>query len=155
MTEAVVFDGGTDAERTRLLDLHRAYLEANATFDVPALRRLWSTDPRAVFFNLNGHTYVGVEHWARLWEYYRTRLHTGLWTATDVKLMVRGDMAVITCHRLSPVQWVGAESEPAAYRDQPRRRSRSTMVFAREGGDWRVVHTHFSEASSDARPGNI
>jgi hypothetical protein len=29
------------------------------------------------------------------------------------------------------------------------------MVFARENGDWRVVHTHFSEASTDPRPGGI
>lgn len=155
MSDGIVFDGGTDADGKRLLELHHAYLEANATFDVPPLRKIWSTDPSAVFFNLNGHTYVVVEHWARLCEYYGKRLQTCLWTATDVKVMVRGDMAVITCHRLSPVKWVGPESEPATYRDQPRRRSRSTMVFAREGGDWRVVHTHFSEASNDARPGNI
>ena len=69
--------------------------------------------------------------------------------------MVRGDMAVITCHRLSPVKWVGPEHEPRTYQENPRRHSRSTMVFAREGGEWRVVHTHFSEASSDARPGGI
>ena len=155
MADDVVYDGGTDEERRRLLEMHAAYLEANATFDVPALRKLWSTDPTAVFFNLNGHTYVGVAQWTRLWEYYGTRLQTGVWTPTDIKVMVRGDMAVITCHRLSPVKWVGPENEPVTYRENPRRHSRSTMVFARESGEWRVVHTHFSEASSDERPGGI
>ena len=27
-------------------------------------------DPTNVFFNMNGHTYVGLEHWTRLWQYY-------------------------------------------------------------------------------------
>ena len=102
-----MYDGGSDEDRSRLLELHAAYLEANATFDVPALRKIWSEDPTAVFFNLNGHTYVGVEHWTRLWNYYQSRLQTGLWTPSEVKVMVRGDMAVITCHRLSPAAWVG------------------------------------------------
>ena len=155
MSKTIVYDGGSEEDRARLLAMHEAYLAANATFDVPALRPLWSRDPGAVFFNLNGHTYVGVEHWAKLWAYYGTRLQTGLWTATDLKVMVRGDMAMITSHRVSPVKWVGPESEPVTYHDNPRRHSRSTMVFAREGGEWRVVHTHFSEASTDPRPGDI
>ncbi len=155
MSDPIAYDGGTEADRRRLLELHAAYLSANATFDVPALRKIWSKDPGAVFFNLNGHTYVGVEQWTRLWEYYGSRLQTGVWTASDVKVMVRGDMAVITCHRLSPVKWVGPQNEPRTYQENPRRHSRSTMVFAREDGDWRVVHTHFSEASTDPRPGGI
>ena len=53
------------------------------------------------------------------------------------------------------MKWVGPEHEPVSYRENPRRHSRSTMVFAREHGEWRVVHTHFSEASTDARPGDI
>jgi len=30
--------------------------------------------------------------------------------------------------------------------------TRSTMVFRKEAGGWRVVHTHFSEASAGERP---
>jgi ketosteroid isomerase-like protein len=29
------------------------------------------------------------------------------------------------------------------------------MVFRKEAGDWRVVHVHFSEASTTPRPGGI
>jgi hypothetical protein len=29
------------------------------------------------------------------------------------------------------------------------------MVFRKEDGDWRVVHAHFSEASSTPRPGGV
>jgi ketosteroid isomerase-like protein len=33
--------------------------------------------------------------------------------------------------------------------------SRSTMIFRRENGEWRVVHVHFSEGSVEPRPGGI
>ena len=33
--------------------------------------------------------------------------------------------------------------------------TRSTMVFRKEAGEWRVVHTHFSEASAGERPGGV
>jgi hypothetical protein len=29
------------------------------------------------------------------------------------------------------------------------------MVFRKEAGEWRVVQTHFSEASAGARPGGV
>jgi hypothetical protein len=40
MSDEIVYDGGTDEDRTRLLEMHAAYLVANATFDVPALQKL-------------------------------------------------------------------------------------------------------------------
>ena len=33
--------------------------------------------------------------------------------------------------------------------------SRSTMVFRKEVGAWRVVDVRFSEASADERPGGV
>jgi hypothetical protein len=33
--------------------------------------------------------------------------------------------------------------------------TRSTMVFRKEQGEWRVVHAHFSEASAGPRPGGV
>ena len=33
--------------------------------------------------------------------------------------------------------------------------TRSTMVFRKEDGDWRVVHVHFSEAATTPRPGGV
>ena len=43
--------------------------------------------------------------------------------------------------------WLGAN--PAEFI------TRSTMVFRKEAGEWRVVHVHFSEASSGERPGGV
>ncbi len=156
MAEHVVFDGGTEADRRRLLEVHRAYLAANDRFDVEGLRRVWSADPTNVFFNLNGHTYVGLEEqWAPLWRYYGTRLRTTEpWRSSDLKVLVRGDMAVISCHRTCRLDWVGEGPPPAGFANRPVR-SRSTEVLAREGGDWKVVHVHFSVASDDPRPGGL
>ena len=33
--------------------------------------------------------------------------------------------------------------------------SRSTIVFHKEDGRWRVVHAHFSEGGIGARPGGV
>lgn len=155
MPGPVVFDGGADADRTRVLEVHQAYLDANASFDGAALRTIWSDDATNVFFNLNGHTYVGLDHWLRLWDHYRIRLGTGTWTPEDVKVVIRGDMAVVTCHRHSPTAWIGQGPTPAGYTEDPDRRSRSTMVLVRERGDWKAVHAHFSEMSRGPRPGGI
>lgn len=151
----VVFDGGSDEDRRQVLIVHDAYLDANARFDVGALARIWDDDPGNVFFNLNGHTYVGREHWFRLWDYYRGRLHTGRWEPDDVKIVIRGEVAVLTSHRLSPSRWIGTESPPPGFRDRPERRSRATMVLMRRAGDWKIVHVHFSEMSQEPRPGGI
>jgi ketosteroid isomerase-like protein len=145
-----------DADREAVLDALAQYLKANATFDWEALRPIWSDDPQNVFFNMNGHTYVGLEHWTRLWKYYRERVDTGLWEPFDINVTIRGDMALVTCHRKTKRKWKGAESERLAHDvDKPDFVSRSTMVMVKESGRWKTVHVHFSEASAGSRPGNI
>ena len=93
MSRTIVFDGGSDADRTQVIDALRAYLDANATFDWRTLERTWSHDPRNVFFNMNGHTYVGLAHWTRLWQYYSERVDTGAWEPYDISVLIRGEMA--------------------------------------------------------------
>ncbi len=153
MTEAGL-TGGSEADRETLLALHAAYLEANAAFDWRALEGIWSASDRATFFNLNGHTYVGRDHWIRLWKFYAGKLETGAWTPCDIGGTVGDSLAVIWCHRKTRLRWVGEDDRPSALHDRDFV-SRSTMVFHREDGAWRVVHVHFSEASADDRPGGI
>lgn len=155
MATEVRFDGGSPADRQRVLEVHQAYLDANATFDWRALRSVWSGGPSNVFFNMNGHTYVGLEHWTRLWQYYGERLETGQWEPFDVSVIIRGDLALVTCHRRTRTRWKGPESERPANQADRAFVSRSTMELAKEQGDWKTVHVHFSEASSGPRPGGI
>ena len=147
--------GGTEADRRRLLERLDAYLDANARFDWEKLQDIWSGAPEAVFFNLNGHTYRGREHWTRLWQYYRDNVRSGYWSPTDVGGVVSGDLAVLWCHRRTSSQWVGTSPPQASRRYGVEFTSRSTMVFRKEAGDWRVVHVHFSPASDEPRPGGV
>ena len=72
--------GGSEADRSRVLERVHEYLEANAGFDWGRLQDIWSGAPESVFFNLNGHTYKGREHWTRLWQFYQPNVRSGYWT---------------------------------------------------------------------------
>ena len=147
--------GGTPTDRQRLLERLDEYLDLNACFDWAGLQDLWSQADAAVFFNLNGHTYKGREHWTRLWQFYEGNVASSYWTPFDIGGVVSDDLAVLWCERHTRSDWVGTEPPPAARRYGSDHTSRSTMVFRKEDGDWRVVHVHFSESSTAPRPGGI
>src|SRR5689334_3132713 len=84
--------GGTPADRQRVLERMHDYLDVNARFDWKKLQEIWSAAPEAVFFNLNGHTYKGREHWTRLWQFYENRVRSSYWTPSDVDGVLSGDL---------------------------------------------------------------
>jgi hypothetical protein len=148
--------GGTSADRDAVLAKHESYLTANAVFDWTTLERdLWSTDPAAMFFNMNGRTYVGVNHWVRLWQYYKHHFVSGYWTPFDLGGEIGPETAVIWCHRQTKRRWTGEDRPEDGVHSDRDYISRSTMVFRKENGDWRVLHVHFSEAVEGPRPGDI
>src|SRR5437868_15239577 len=103
--------GGSPRDREQLLKLHAQYIDANASFDRQKLDPIWSRAPEAVFFNLNGHTYNGRDHWFRLWEFYGKNVQSSYWTPFDIGGVVSDGMAVIWCHRRTQRQWTGKRSE--------------------------------------------
>ena len=149
--------GGSAADRDAVLALMQTYLTANATFDWPTLEaEIWTAAPDAMFFNMNGHTYIGRDHWVALWKYYGQQAHTGPWTAYDVGGTVGDQVAVLWSHRRTHMSWVGKDPRP----DDPWHEdkdfvSRATMVFTKQPVGWRVAHVHFSEANPGQRPGGI
>jgi ketosteroid isomerase-like protein len=146
--------GGSPEDRTRVLQRMDDYLDANARFDWVKLQDIWSDAGEAVFFNLNGHTYKGREHWTRLWKYYQNNVASSYWTPFAVGGVVSDGLAVVWCERHTRSEWVGNDPMPS----RPYGKdfvSRSTMVFRKEAGDWRVVHVHFSPASESERPGGV
>jgi len=133
--------GGSQRDREQLLKLHADYIDANARFDRQKLDPIWSKAPEAVFFNLNGHTYEGRDHWFKLWEFYGKNVQSSYWTPFDVGGVVSDDMAVIWCHRHSQRNWVGTVAAPPRdihYQGQDFV-SRSTMVFHKENGQWQPL----------------
>ena len=151
----IAFVGGTDSDRAGVTAQHATYLAVNAVFDWESLQPIWSGAPDATFFNMNGHVYQGREHWTRLWQFYEGNVASSYWTPFDIGGVVSDDLAVLWCERHTRSDWVGTEPPPAARRYGSDHTSRSTMVFRKEDGDWRVVHVHFSEASTTPRPGGI
>ena len=148
--------GGSEADRKKLLQVLDQYIGANEHFDWDRLAPIWSERPEATFFNLNGHTYNGREHWFRLWKFYGQNVASSHWTPFDLGGVVGDDMAVVWCHRRTKRRWTGTAPPPEnIHYGGEEFITRSTMVFHKEKGDWRVVHTHFSQASSGERPGGV
>jgi ketosteroid isomerase-like protein len=148
--------GGSREDRERILTLHESYIDANARFDWVKLQPIFSAAPEALFFNLNGHTYNGREHWTQLWRFYGQNVRSSYWTPYDIGGVVSDNTAVVWCHRKTRRNWTGQDAPPKdIHYDGSEFITRSTMVFRKEDGEWRVVHAHFSEASAGARPGGV
>jgi ketosteroid isomerase-like protein len=149
--------GGSAEDRAKVLQLHGDYIDANTRFDWPKVEGLFSGTPESVYFNLNGHTYNGRDHWVRLWKFYGQNVRSTYWTPYDIKGLVNGGMAVVWCHRKTRRRWTGSEPPPRdLHYDDNEFVTRSTMVFRKEDdGEWRVVHAHFSKEESTPRPGGV
>jgi len=148
--------GGSEADRTAVANQHEAYLQANAKFDWEELRGVYSKNPFATYFNLNGHVYEGIEHWIGLWKYYITQQKGGYWTPYEMKGIISGDMAVVWCLRKTKVDWFGSDERLSNRPNNQEFISRSTMTFMREAEGWRCVHVHFSDsATGKPRPGGV
>jgi hypothetical protein len=149
--------GGSDSDRRRLLQLLEDYLIANCHVEWEELKHIWSEMPEAWFFNSNGHTYRGAQHWRKLWAYYQKNVKGTYYAPFDIGGAITDQMAVIWCHRHSRRKWIGTDHRPPRenhYEDDDFT-TRSTMVFHKEHGQWRVIHAHFSEGDPGPRPGGI
>lgn len=144
------FNGGTEADRQELTKLYRDWLSANGHLDRELLGTFWSDDPENVFFNNNGFTYHGADEWMNLWEYLGERMvEAEPATPSGVRILVRGDMAVITEER-GVRKWNWFAGGDARYTPAPY--VRSTLVLVRDDGTWKVVHAHFSPGKEGIRP---
>jgi len=74
--------GGTAEDRAAILKQHRLYLEPTPTWIGKDPAGIWSGAPDAFFFNLNGHTYRGREHWTGLWKHLKGNVTNGIWERT-------------------------------------------------------------------------
>ncbi len=143
----------TKADEQEVLRLHRAYLHANDLIDPTLLKGVWSDDPSNVYFNLSGHTYRGLAHWTKLWNYYSTRIEQIVpYTSVEPLVKVHGDVAFVAAARFGATRWIGDGEPPFPDGVTP---SRSTEIFVREPEGWRTVHSHFSRGTFEPRPGGI
>lgn len=66
------------------------------------------------------------------------------WSAIEVDAQVHRDAGWVACTRETEMVWVGSEAQPMPMGPG---RSRSTMIFVRQGDEGKAVHAHFSPAS--------
>ncbi|WP_310961277.1 YybH family protein [Nocardioides terrisoli] len=142
-------------DREAVFEVHNRYMVANTEVDTAKLAEVWDATPTNVYFNLTGHNYRGLEHWSKLWHYYQPRLNMLMpWISWDHNIWVEGDVAWLTCLRLSQAQWVGEGSRGPVDQSLPTV-SRATEIYKRVDGEWKAVHVHYSPAALSPRPGNV
>lgn len=94
MTEAKLI-GGSAKDRAEISALHERYIDVNARFGWENLQPVFSAAPEATYFNLNGHTYRGREHWTRLWKFYGRNVQSSYWTPYDIGGVVTDHVGVV------------------------------------------------------------
>lgn len=142
----VHYDGGTDEDRQALLDAFLAFWQANNHLDIPALRELWLDSPDSVYYNSNGFTYKGFDDWLGIWRYYAPRFRlVKEATLSDVRMIVRGDMAVVMDDGVNRLFEVTGEVAGRPIASHPV--MRGTMVYLRFDEGWKCVHAHYSPAA--------
>ena len=87
--------------------------------------------------------------------FYGQHVQSSYWTPFDIGGVVTDGLAVVWCHRHTRRQWAGTEPPRDLNYTNTAFISRSSMVFRKEEGQWRVVHAHFSPADAGPRPGGI
>ena len=147
------FQGGSAADRAALLALYYQFRIINDALDGASLPTIWDADPENVFFNSNGHNYYGINDWLRLWDHYRPQLRVAVAGGSGrVRITIREDTGLIVDDHSGHSrvrEWAGSHATPATVDNAC---SRDTMVCARRGDTWKVIHAHFSITRHDGRP---
>lgn len=145
---------------------HRDWWAGNHTLEIARCARNFA--PRTLMFNLNGHTYYGLDEMIKAWEYYTGALEIDVCYLWDYRIHVEGDLAYITCEGVFPTKqaagsetgW-GAGNLEIGKRGEPPLgiRFRETSIARRDDGEgnavWKLWHFHCSPAApaDEERPG--
>jgi ketosteroid isomerase-like protein len=143
-------DGGTEHEQKAVLRHHHEFLTANDGNDPVYIRKIWSDDPDAVFFNTNGFTYHGRDDWEKIWNFYGPRQNRfAIYTPGNVRIWISGDMALTTGdYGGLNKQWLSGPD----MRMNNTRHYRLTTAQIRQAGEWQTIHAHFSIQALGPRP---
>ncbi|MGE3326701.1 MAG: nuclear transport factor 2 family protein [Acidimicrobiia bacterium] len=150
VVHTVEYVGGTEDDRAEVLRIFSIFWTANNTLDIRMLEPYWSE--RTIFFNSNGHVYHGSDEWKRVWEYYGARFNTSLPAElTQTTVRIDHDLAVVCDEGVR--RGFGTRDVDEVSADVAEiRRIRATIVLARSGESWEIVHAHFSTRGAGPRP---
>lgn len=130
----------TTDEKT-IRELHEGFLAANRTGETKFLRDHMAPGPDALlWYNMNQSNYIGVDHICELWDMLRAALvddKPALVAARDERITIVGDAALVTY-----LLKFSAELKPPIGKWE--QDARTTEVWQRSGGQWKMIHFHCS-----------
>jgi len=126
----------TDAEQIK--ELHDGFVQANTTADTAYLRAHMAPGPEGFrWYNLNKSIYVGMDHICRLWDFLAAMNSTGECPILEEQIHVNGDLAYVTY-----LIDFKADFGPMGTAQMV---ARTTEIWERLDGEWKMVHFHCSE----------
>src|SRR3954454_12636807 len=137
-SEPVLIGPAEDVEAIR--KAHRDWWAANFTREMFRRRRDFAPD--TLMFNLNGHTYYGLDEMVQVWGYYTDNIDNDVPRLWDYRIFVSGDLAYVTCEgifltRAKTERGWGASNAAIGEKDAEytRIRFRETSVLRRDDGE--------------------
>ena len=127
------------SDEQKIWELHRGFLTANKTGDVPFLRKNMAPGADTLrWYNLNQSNYIGVDHICELWEMLRAASagREAKVEARDERVTIVGDMALVT-YLLNFGADFGALGKFV-------QEARDTEVWQKLDGEWKMIHFHCS-----------
>lgn len=147
---------------------HRDWWAANNTLERTTIvaRASRNFAPETLMFNLNGHTYYGLDEMGEVWKHYSEMLDLEVVQLWDLRIFVQGDLAYITSQGVFPAKtstdetWLSGQQDSDAPSGAPEGMLfRETAIARRDDGQgnpvWKIWHFHCSPAAAadEARPG--
>lgn len=139
MTELLTTDTTTDEATIR--QLHEEFVAANRIGDSEFLRaHMVPGETDLLWYNLNQSNYIGLDHIVELWDFLRAIVESTTGTALvetwDDAITIIGDAALVTymIHMEADFGALGKINQDG----------RSTEVWKRIDGEWKMIHFHCS-----------
>jgi ketosteroid isomerase-like protein len=125
-------------DEQEILELHRGFVHANTCGDTDFLRAHMAPGPEGFrWYNLNKSVYVGMDHIIRLWDFLVAMGGSAECPIHEEQVHVNGDMGFVS-YRQGFYADFGAMG-------QVHFEARSTEIWERQDGEWKMVHFHCSE----------
>jgi hypothetical protein len=146
-----------EKDRAEILSVSKMWWDANRKFSIPMMCEAFVGSDSFHGFNLNGHTYYGIDEWVKLWQYLGHVMAPAdeapaMAEPRDVRLVIRGDMAFLTAESVLTVKVLPTSDAESGSLPPPGQTAsipfRATEVFVREDHEgkpvWKMWHFHCS-----------
>ena len=126
------------ADEDTIWELHNGFVLANKTAHHPFLEAHMAPGMTLIWYNLNQSNYLGVDHIVELWKMLAAAMdgRPATCDSRDDIVTVVGDMALVT-YMIS----LSADFGELGKYEQD---GRTTEVWQRLEGEWKMIHFHCS-----------